>query len=252
MLKDFPVELPLRIESVSVSKGGAVETSGGEGAGTASISVTRRRLIERRHGDNALGGRLSYAVKEDRMISSVNGAEQSEPGPLDGLTLLGDKDSLGRWVFSPRSGSLVGSASSELDLLAAFENHRWLPGKEVEIGESWRFTPGFIRASLRRDVASAQVAGVMVLRAVEKRSDGTRQAVIDCSIRGGGREESEPGKEVSADGVLVGVMTVNLDKPGLVTWHLAGTLRSAVSKGAREGRAKVPVEITLNIRPLAD
>jgi len=249
-LVDPPVGLALRIESTTTSKGGSATVKGGGGASRSEVSLTRKRLLERRHLDDALGGKVTYRVLADRIVSGVDGREESKAGPLDGLTLEGMKNGAGNWVFTPSQGTLRGDAVSELDLLAAFENRRWLPGREVAVGESWEFSPGFIRASLRRDVASAQVVGMMKLRAVEKRADGVRVAVIDCSIRGGGRERTATDAEAGAEGNLVGVITVNLDQPGHIAWHLNGTLLSGSRAGDTESVVRLPMTLKLVIQPL--
>ncbi len=251
MLKDADEKIGLRIHSVNRSSGGRVETEGaGAGsAGSATVAVTRTRQIERRYLPDPLGGKLRYHFVRDQVASQVDGESRQAPGPLHGKRVTGTRNGAGNWVFDIEGGVAVGDQVEELDLLGAFENKRWQPNRMVQVGDSWDFTPRFIRQTLKRDLPASEAVGVMKLREIGKAADGSRQAVIDCVIHGGG-EQATGGGLRKADATLSGVMTVNLDRPGELRLRLSGTLVSGAEVGAARSTAKMPLTMTLETTPL--
>lgn len=248
LLKDPDEKIGVRIQSVNQSSGGQVRTDGVEGA-SATVSMTRTRQFERRFLPDALGGKLHYRILRDSIVSQLDGETTPTRGPLDGKLVVGTRNGAGNWVFDIEGAPAVGEQVAELDLLGAFENKRWLPGRVVKVGDSWDFTPRFIRHSLRRDLPGSEAVGVMKLREVGKAADGSRQAVIDCVIRGGGQQAAGD-KVRQADANLSGVMTVNLDRPGELSIRLRGTLVSGARVGSAGSTARMPLTMNLSMTPL--
>jgi hypothetical protein len=250
LLSDPPSALGLSIESVTESIGGEAKITKGEGTQATKISLMRSRSFERRHQGDPNGGKVVYRILIDRVMTSASGEASQHPSLLEGFTLNAMKGNDGKWLFTPESGNIQGDAVTEVELLEAFENRRWMPGRVVEVGDSWPFTPGFIQGTLRKDLRSAKASGLMKLIAVQKLEDGTRQAVIECSITGGGREERGVAQVAAAQLSLSGKVVVNIDRPGIIVCNLSGRMASGVKSGTTEKEVEMPVSLKLKISPL--
>jgi hypothetical protein len=249
-LKDPDPNLALKIESSTVAKGGRAETTGAAGTTQQSIDITRERLIYRTLLPDAIGGEVSYRILRDAITTSINGSSKSKTGGLEGKTAKALKNGAGNWTFSLADAIAYGEAADDLEMLGAFENRKWLPGRKVAIGESWNFNPSFIRRALQRDVPNPQVIGIMKLRKVEKARDGTRQAIIDCYIRGGGDTTLADGSVADAETGLAGNLTVNLDQPARMRFYLSGKLDTGTTQGTQTARATIPLSMSVKISPL--
>ncbi|MGB6222988.1 hypothetical protein [Haloferula sp.] len=249
MLKEPDPKIALRIETSTVVKGGEAESAGPGGTVREKIDITRERLMQRTMTPDAIGGEVSYRILKDSITTSLNGKVDTKTGPLEGKTATARLNGAGNWTFS-LSGIATGDAVQELSMLEGIENRRWLPGREVAVGESWNFSPNFIRRSLQRDFPHPQVSGLMKLRKVEKKSDGTRQAIIDCFIRAGSSKVLDDGEVIDAETGLVGSLTVNLDRPGLMRIYLSGKLNTGASKDGETARAVMPLNMSAKFDPM--
>jgi hypothetical protein len=250
LLKEPDPRIALKIESSTVAKGGRAETTGATGRTTQSIDITRERLIQRTMQPDAIGGEVSYRILRDAITTAVNGSQAAKTGGLEGKTAKARKNGAGNWAFSLPDGSAYGEAADDLEMLGAFENRKWLPGRKVAIGESWNFNPTFIRRALQRDVPNPQIIGIMTLRKIDKAPDGTKQAIIDCYIRGGGDKTMTDGAVADAEAGLGGTLSVNLDQPGRMRFYLSGTLNTGASKGSDSARALMPLNMSVKLDPL--
>ncbi|MEP4078128.1 hypothetical protein [Haloferula sp.] len=250
LLKDPDPQMALKIESSTEAKGGRSETKDATGQARQSIDITRTRLIHRTMHPDAIGGEVSYRIFRDGITTTLNGKPSIKSGGLEGRTAKARKNGAGNWTFSIPGASAFGEAAGDLEMLGGFENRKWLPGRKVAIGESWNFAPNFIRRALQRDVPNPQVIGIMKLRKVEKAADGTRQAVIDCYIRGGGSNTLVDGAVAEAETGLAGTLTVNLDQPGLMKLYLSGRLNTGTSNARGSARAVMPLNMSVKISPL--
>lgn len=250
LLADPDVKLGLKIEASTVSKNGRTVTTGAGGSNTRSVDITRTRQLQRTMAPDATGGEVTYRILKDHITTVVDGKKENTTAPLDGKVATGLRNGAGNWTFTLADGTATGEAVEQLEILAGFENRRWLPNRKVEVGESWNFAPNFIRASLKRDIPNPQVMGTMKLRQIGKAPDGTRQAIIDCFIRGGGQKELPQGGGAQADGGLTGNLTVNLDQPGRMRFHLVGKLATGAEDGSGTARAMMPLTLTLKTDPL--
>lgn len=251
MLKDPDPNLALKIESSTVAKGGRAETSGAAGQTSQAIDITRTRLIQRTMRPDAIGGEVAYRILRDEVTTAVNGKPSVKTGELEGKTAVARRNGAGNYTFSLPDSVAYGDAASDLEMLGAFENRKWLPGRKVAIGESWNFNPSFIRRALQKDVPNPEVIGIMKLRSIEKAVGGTRQAVIDCYIRGGGTKTLADGAVADAETGLAGNLTVNLDQPGRMRFYLSGKLDTGTSKSGESARALLPLNMTVKLSPLA-
>ena len=251
LLKDPDTKLALKIETSTVAKGGRAETTGAAGQTSQSIDITRERLIHRTMHPDAIGGEVSYRIIRDAITTAIDGKPDSKTGGLQGKTAKALRNGAGNWTFSLTGSAAYGEAANDLEMLGAFENRKWLPGRKVAIGESWNFNPNFIRRILQRDVPNPQVIGIMKLRKVDKAPDGTRQAIIDCYIRGGGKKALTGGAVADAETGLAGSLTVNLDQPGRMRFYLSGRLNTGTTKGGESARAILPLNMSVKINPLA-
>ncbi|MFC7339177.1 hypothetical protein ACFQY0_18430 [Haloferula chungangensis] len=250
LLKEPDPKLGLEISSSTAAEGGVAETSSSAGHTTQSISITRERLIRRTMRPDGIGGVVSYHILRDAIHTSINGTSTSKTGDLEGKTATAGKNGAGNWSFSLPEASVYGEAAKDLEMLGAFENRKWLPGRKVAIGETWNFNPTFIRRALQRDVPNPQVIGIMKLRKVDKAPDGSDQAIIDCFIRGGGEKTMSDGSVADAETGLAGTLTVNLDQPGRMRLYLSGRLNTGTVKGGETARAIVPLNMSVKINPL--
>lgn len=249
LLEDPDPTLGLRIVTSTVAKGGEAKTTGAGIPVTQKIDITRKRHIERTMLNDALGGVVSYRILQDSITTAINGKPERKTGSLEAKTPKARKNGAGNWTFS-LEGTALGDAAEDLEMLGAFENRKWLPGRKIAIGESWNFNPTFIRRSLQRDIENPQVSGVMKLREVGTAPDGTRQAVIDCFIHGGGSNPLAGGGTVTAETGLVGNLTVNLDQPGRMRLYLNGKLATGVTKPGDSAVVKMPLNLTVKINPI--
>lgn len=250
LLKEAPETMALRIDTTTISRGGVVKSSAPGVATQKAVGVTRHRLIQRRFLEDALGGKVFYKILLDEVATNLGGTVERVTAPLSGKTAVGMKNAAGNRTFVLEDGVAMGEAVQDLKAIGTLENRRWLPGRKVKVGETWEFVPAFIRGTLRRDLPTAVVVGMMTLRSVETTSAGIRQAVIDCSIRGGG-EEARPGQKVIAAEVLLsGNLVVNLDQPGNMTIRLTGNVITGARVGAAKSKVKMPLTMTLKISPL--
>ncbi|MEM1084445.1 MAG: hypothetical protein AAGI48_09990 [Verrucomicrobiota bacterium] len=249
LLKNPAPELPLRIQTSTIAKGGRASSTVPTGTTSQTIDITRKRHIERTMRNDALGGEVTYRILQDVITTAVNGKTENKTGPLEAKSPKARKNGAGNWTFS-LEGTALGEAADDLEMLGAFENRKWLPERKVAIGESWNFEPSFIRRSLQRDIPNPQVTGVMKLREIGTAPDGTRQAIIDCFIRGGGRSETPTGATVTAETGLVGNLTVNLDQPGRMRFYLNGKLATGVAKPGDSAKVMMPLNLSVTINPI--
>jgi len=249
VLKEPPPELGLQVETLTVVKGGITESSVGGATKTMRTDVVRRRLWQRTFLKDALGGKVHYRMLRDEVGSRLDGKENLKDGPLAGQVTLGRKNGAGNWAFMLENGTAVGDQVEELKAMEAIENRRWLPNRMVEIGETWEFVPQFIRGALRRDVPDSVAVGLMELVGVEKKPDGTREALIKVVVRAGGETVKGVGNVVGAEGVLAGNLVMNLDRPGYMVLRLNGTVVTAAKVGAADSVAKLPVTMRFESKP---
>lgn len=250
LLKEPDPSLALKIVTSTVAKGGQAKTTGTAGQTTQLIDITRERLIQRTMQPDAIGGEVSYRILRDAISTSVNGTPSAKTGDLEGKTAKARKNGAGNWTFSLPAGTAYGEAAGDLEMLGGFENRKWLPGRKVAIGESWNFNPTFIRRALQRDVPNPQVIGIMKLRKIDKAPDGTKQAIIDCFIRGGGEKTQADGSVADAETGLAGTLTVNLDQPGRMSFYLSGRLNTGTTKGGDSARAIIPLNMSVKLSPI--
>jgi len=250
LLKGPAADLGLSLRGTTVSKGGVAETHDAAGDHASRVELTRERIWQRLYLADGPRGKVSYRIIKDRISTGLDGAGESHDGPLSGHVAVGEKNGAGNWVFELGDDVPDAEQRRELELLGLFENRRWLPGEEVALGESWKFTPGFLRGTLRRDLPHAEMIGLMTLRKVETNARGERQAVIDCVIRGGGEEHDAAGGEHDAEALLSGNLTVNLERSGEMSFHLTGALVTGAREGGVVSRVRMPVTMKLEMSPL--
>lgn len=251
MLANPDEKLALRIEASTGTKGGVVTSSGTAGSVRQTIDITRSRVVERTMKPGAdAHGEVTCRFLQDRIVTAVDGKPATAAGPLDGKVATGLPDSTGNWTFTLTDQTASGDVVQQLEELAGFENRKWLPGRKVEIGETWNFTPWFILSSLQRDIPNPQVVGMMKLSELGKAPDGSRQAIIDCVIRGGGEADTPDGSGAKAEGSLKGVLIVNLDQPGRMRMDLAGKLETGSEKKSGTTSASLPLTMSVKIEPL--
>lgn len=252
LLQDPPAEQGLVVKWRSSSHGWIGSRVGDLPEIDRPVKFAHEHVWQRTYVDDALGGTVTYRIIKDETVVELDGEPRKLSGPLEGLRVEGLKNGAGSWVFSlPAGSTALGGQAYELERLGAFENHRWLPNRKVAIGESWNFTPAYLRSALRHDLPHAEMVGVMKLRAIEKNSDGSRQAVIDCVIRGGGESVSAGGEASGAEGLLAGNVTVNLDRPE-AAMHLSGRLVTAARSGAERSGATMPITINVFLEGLGN
>ncbi|WP_226895705.1 hypothetical protein [Luteolibacter marinus] len=252
MLAEPDVKLGLKIEATTSAKGGKAISSGAAGTTEQTVDVSRHRVIQRTMHPDAIGGEVTYRFLQDRIITVVDGKTESSSGALDGKVAKGLRNGAGNWTFTLADGTATGDEVGQLELAGGFENRHWLPGKKVEVGESWNFSPNFIRSSLKLDLPAPEVSGVMTLREIGKAPDGGRQAIIDLFIRGGGKEFLPDGGVKKADGGLTGNLTVNLDRPGQMRMHLTGKLATGSREGGESAGALLPLTMSVKIDPMGN
>ena len=251
LLKEPDEALGLSVETLSVAKD-ATTTSRGEGRArtTHKADIVRWRQWNRTFRNDALGGKVHYRMLRDEITTRLDGDEKTQAGGLHGRIAVGQRNGAGNWVFTLAEGTAVGDQVAELDAMQAIENRRWLPNRKVAIGETWEFTPQFIRNSLRRDVKNAVAIGLMELLSVDTTADGVRQARIKVVVRAGGEEVKSAREVVGAEGLLSGEMTVDLDRPGAMVLRLAGTVVSEARVGSTDAVARIPVTLRFESKPL--
>ncbi|MBK1826133.1 hypothetical protein [Haloferula rosea] len=250
VLKEPDPEVGLAVETLIVVKGGVTESSVGGATKTMRTDVVRRRAWQRTFHKDALGGKVSYRMVRDEVGSKLDGQENLRPGPLAGKVAIGRKNGAGNWAFMLETGTAVGDQVDELKKMEEIENRRWLPNRMVEIGETWEFVPQFIRGSLRKDIPDSVAVGLMELMSVEKKADGSREALIKVVVRAGGESVKGVGNVVGAEGALAGNLVVNLDKPGTMTLRLNGTVVTAAKVGSADSVAKLPVTMRFEAKPM--
>lgn len=250
MLANPDEKLALKIEATTGTKGGSVTRSGATASVSQTVDITRTRIVERTLKPNTTGGEVTCRFLQDRIMTAVDGKSDTNPGPLNGKVATGLRDSAGKWTFTLAEKTATGAAVQQLEELAGFENRKWLPGRKVAVGETWNFTPWFIRSSLQRDIANPQVVGIMKLRELGKAADGSRQATIDCVINGGGETEAPDGSIAKAEGDLKGVLIVNLDQPARMRMDLVGKLETGSEKKTGTTSASLPLNLSVKIEPL--
>lgn len=251
LLKEPDEKLGLKVKTLSVLKGAttSLRVSGQEKAGHRA-DVVRSREWRRIFEADALGGQVFYEMLRDETGASLDGDEQRVAGPLHGEIAVGRRNGAGNWTFALKEGTATGKQVDELKAMEAIENRRWLPGREVAIGETWEFTPRFIRDTLRRDVTSAVAVGLMELVAVEPKPGGGRVARIKVVVRAGGKDFKSRGETVGAEGALTGEMSVELDRPGAMVLSLKGTVVSEAHEGGSDAVARIPVTLRFESEPL--
>ncbi len=251
LLKEPDEKLSLKVETLSVAKG-AVTTTRTSGATRThhQADVVRWREWKRTFRPDALGGKVHYHMLRDEVATRLDGEDDVKAGPLHGKVTVGQRNGAGNWTFTLLEGSAVGAQVDELEAMEAIENRRWLPNRKVAIGETWEFTPQFVRDTLRRDVKQAVAVGVMELVAVDEKPGGGRQARIKVVIRAGGEEVKSSREVVGAEGLLAGEMTVELDRPGAMVLRLNGTMISEAKVGASDAVARIPVTLRFESEPL--
>jgi hypothetical protein len=251
LLKEPDEALGLSVETLSVAKNSTTTTRTEGGVSTRhKADVVRWRQWNRTFRDDALGGKVHYRMLRDEVTTRLDGDERTQAGPLHGRIAMGQRNGAGNWVFTLAEGAAVGDQVTELESIQAIENRRWLPNRKVAIGETWEFTPQFIRNTLRRDVRNAVAVGLMELVAVDKMPDGGRQARIKVVVRAGGEEVKSSREVVGAEGMLSGEMTVELDRPGAMVLRLAGTVVSEAKVGTTGAVARIPVTLRFESKPL--
>jgi len=250
MLANPDEKLALKIEASTGTKGGTVTRSGAAGSVSQTVDITRTRLVERTMKPDATGGEVTCRILKDRIVTAVDGKSESTAGPLDGKVATGLRNGAGNWTFTLADQTASGDVVQQLEELAGFENRKWLPGRMVAVGETWNFTPWFIHHSLQRDIPNPQVVGMMKLREIGKAPDGSRQATIDCFIRGGGETKGPDGGGAKAEGGLKGVLIVNLDQPSRMRMDLTGNLETGSEVKAGTTSASLPLTMSVTIEPL--
>ncbi|WP_353415644.1 hypothetical protein [Haloferula helveola] len=249
-LQEPPVETPLAVETISVAKGVTTTRTVDGKVMRHTADVVRWREWDRTFTDDALGGIVRYRMKRDEIATKVNGEESKTDGPLAGKIALGRKTGAGNRTFSLSERTAVGDQVDELVAMASIENRNWLPNRHVKIGETWEFTPQFVRAALRRDVPNSVAVGLAELVDVKKLPDGSREALVKLVIRGGGEAAKGPNNVVGAEGLISGNLTVNLERPGELVLRLNGTLVSEAQVGDADSIARVPITLRFESKPL--
>lgn len=249
VLKEPGEEIGLQVETLTLVKGGVTESTVAGVTKRMKTDVVRRRMWQRTFQKDALGGKVRYRMLRDEVGSRVDGKENLRDGGLAGKVAVAQKNGAGNWVFMLESGTAVGEQVEELKSMETIENRSWLPNRRVQIGETWEFVPKFIRGALRRDVPDSVAIGIMELVSVERKPDGTNEALIKVVVRAGGESVKGIGNVVGAEGLLSGTLVVNLDKPGVMVMRLNGTVVTEAIVGEADSVARLPVTMRFDAKP---
>ena len=164
---------------------GVLTISQGNELKEGTISIDWRQQLERRLRLKNGVKELRYRVLQDRVVSDVDLAgkkdRKSIDSPLVGETVTGMKDADGTWrLFLDQA---AGAEQAVLmDELESYEKRRWFIEDPVNIGDSWDFSPSFIKHIMERDLKGTKVEAKMTLKEV-KLVDTVPVAVLSFYIK---------------------------------------------------------------------
>lgn len=164
---------------------GVLTISQGNELKEGTISIDWRQQLERRLRLKNGVKELRYRVLQDRVVSDVDLAgkkdRKSIDSPLVGETVTGMQDADGTWrLFLDQA---AGAEQAVLmDELESYEKRRWFIEDPVNIGDSWDFSPSFIKHIMERDLKGTKVEAKMTLKEV-KLVDTVPVAVLSFYIK---------------------------------------------------------------------
>lgn len=238
----------VRMVAHTETKGGTIETSREGKSRTGTMRVTRDREIVWTLRDPDPGGQLRVMARIPRFqsVSVINFGSgddtRSEESPLAGKLIAASRDKQGEWKFELDGTPLGQRGRAELEELAAYQNRKWFPDHEVNVGDSWEFDPAWIKLVVERDLSKAQTIATMKLSQI-RRSWTKETAVIDVSVRSTGKEWRADGRETGASIALAGKMVVNLATMLDEQLELDGTVQSSTRKGIESTKVSLPLRL---------
>jgi hypothetical protein len=164
---------------------GVLTISQGNDLKEGTISIDWRQLLERRLRLKNGVKELRYRVLQDRTVRDLEleGKKDKKTieSPLVGETVTGMQDATGSWrLFLDHSSGAEQAVL--MDELESYEKRRWFIEDAVNVGDSWDFSPSFIKHIMERELKGAKVEAKMTLKKV-KQVNTIPVAVLSFYIR---------------------------------------------------------------------
>ena len=247
----------IHLESRVVAAGGTIEREVEGGVEKGEIGFTRTRDLTWTFRAPAADGtrRGMVNIKSMNTETTVRMAGRDEriedPSPLNGRMISMSKSPAGDWVFELDGSLKTLRIEREVEELTRYLKRKWYPEHPVKMGDSWEFDPVWLKATIEKDLQSAQTIGTMRLRQIRHSAEG-RTALISISVESTGGDFRADGTEASAHLALKGEVSVDLETMLEKQLTLSGTIATRSGTVGRFVTTRVPIELTITKKFVRD
>lgn len=239
----------IRLVTHSETRDGTIQQSLEGKAGTSQIEIHRDRELVWTFRDPLPDGTIRGMVRVKRIATTtkttINSTVQdnTETSPLTGKMFSMSKTPTGPWNFRLDGSVPHARMRIEIESLETYLKRKWFPERQVELGDTWEFSPDWIKSIIRADLKQAQTVGTMRLRQIRRTQSG-EYAVVDVSIRSTGGEFSADGTESTGAVKLDGEIIVNLRTMLDESLELKGSIISTTGTATQATKVTLPITLT--------